>query len=179
MAQSIDILRQVAESAAKSEITLVLEVVNRYKSNVLNTAAQGVDMCRRIGAPNVKVHLDVYHMNIEVGHPVRHRADGQRSRLYPHRRFASRLPGIGQYRPCGRVPRPGTARRRRTITFESFSSRVVGQPLEGILGIWRNLWEDGHDLAAHALMYTKAQLKAAQEAHRQATERSRLPLPPA
>jgi D-psicose/D-tagatose/L-ribulose 3-epimerase len=60
------------------------------------------------------------------------------------------------------------------ITFESFSSRVVGQPLEGILGIWRNLWEDGHDLAAHALMYTKAQLKAAQEAQRQA-ERSKLP----
>ena len=60
------------------------------------------------------------------------------------------------------------------ITFESFSSRVVGQPLEGILGIWRNLWEDSHDLAAHALMYTKAQLKAAQEAQKQA-ERSRLP----
>ena len=60
------------------------------------------------------------------------------------------------------------------ITFESFSSRVVGQPLEGILGIWRNLWEDGGDLAAHALMYTRAQLKAAEEAERQA-ERSRLP----
>ncbi len=60
------------------------------------------------------------------------------------------------------------------ITFESFSSRVVGQPLEGILGIWRNLWEDGHDLAAHALRYTKSQLKAAQEVQRQA-ERSRLP----
>ncbi len=59
------------------------------------------------------------------------------------------------------------------ITFESFSSRVVGQPLEGILGIWRNLWEDGHDLAAHALMYTTAQLKAAHEARKQA-ERSRL-----
>ena len=60
------------------------------------------------------------------------------------------------------------------ITFESFSSRVVGQPLEGILGIWRNLWDDGHDLATHALMYTKAQMKAAEEAHRQ-PERSRLP----
>ncbi|TMJ33638.1 MAG: sugar phosphate isomerase/epimerase, partial [Alphaproteobacteria bacterium] len=60
------------------------------------------------------------------------------------------------------------------ITFESFSSRVVGQPLEGILGIWRNLWEDGHDLASHALMYTKAQLKAAYEAKKQASERSRL-----
>lgn len=60
------------------------------------------------------------------------------------------------------------------ITFESFSSRVVGQPLEGILAIWRNLWEDGRDLASHALMYTCAQLKSAQEALKQA-ERSRLP----
>ena len=51
---------------------------------------------------------------------------------------------------------------------------MVGQPLEGILGIWRNLWEDGADLAAHALMYTRAQLKAAEEAERQA-DRSRLP----
>lgn len=59
------------------------------------------------------------------------------------------------------------------ITFESFSSRVVGQPLEGILGIWRNLWEDSFDLAQHALMYTRAQIKAAQEAQKQA-ERSRL-----
>jgi len=25
-------------------------------------------------------------------------------------------------------------------------------PLEGILGIWRNLWEDSHDLASHALV---------------------------
>jgi len=62
------------------------------------------------------------------------------------------------------------------ITFESFSSRVVGQPLEGILGIWRNLWEDSRDLAEHALVYTRAQLKAAREAHKQA-ERSRLPWP--
>jgi sugar phosphate isomerase/epimerase len=32
---------------------------------VLNTASQAVEMCKRIGAPNVKTHLDVYHMNIE------------------------------------------------------------------------------------------------------------------
>ena len=72
----------------------------------------------------------------------------------------------------------GQAKRKKDgyngpITFESFSSRVVGQPLEGILGIWRNLWEDGRDLAAHAKMHTEAQLEAACEAHKQ-TERSRL-----
>ena len=63
--QAVGVLQRVAETAAKSNITLGLEVVNRYETNVLNTASQGVEMCRRIGAPNVKVHLDVYHMNIE------------------------------------------------------------------------------------------------------------------
>ncbi|WP_443111522.1 hypothetical protein [Burkholderia sp. FERM BP-3421] len=50
---------------------------------------------------------------------------------------------------------------------------MVGQPLEGILAIWRNLWEDSGDLAAHALAYMRVQLKAAREVLKQA-ERSQL-----
>jgi hypothetical protein len=57
-------------------------------------------------------------------------------------------------------------------TFESFSSKVVGQPLEGILGIWRNLWEDGLDLATHVKAYTEVQLKSARES---AANRERYP----
>ena len=52
------------------------------------------------------------------------------------------------------------------ITYESFSSRVVGQPLTGILGIWRETWEDSDDLVDHAMTYTRAHLKAAAESLR-------------
>ncbi|OED01287.1 MULTISPECIES: sugar phosphate isomerase/epimerase family protein [unclassified Rhizobium] len=176
VAQSVDILRQVAETAAKSNITLVLEVVNRYESNVLNTAAQAVEMCKRIGMPNVKVHLDVYHMNIEesdiqaaileTGDYLGYFHTGDSHRGYMG---SGTIDLTGVFRALVRSGYQGP------ITFESFSSRVVGQPLEGILGIWRNLWDDGRDLAEHALMYTKAQLKAAQEAQRQSQQRSRLP----
>jgi D-psicose/D-tagatose/L-ribulose 3-epimerase len=175
VAQSVDILREVAEMAGKSNITLVLEVVNRYESNVLNTAAQAVEMCKRIGAPNVKVHLDVYHMNIEesdipsaiieTGDYLGYFHTGDSHRGYMG---SGTIDLAGVFRALVRSGYKGP------ITFESFSSRVVGQPLEGILGIWRNLWEDSRDLAGHALMYTKAQLKAAQEAQRQAS-RSKLP----
>jgi D-psicose/D-tagatose/L-ribulose 3-epimerase len=174
VARSVDILREVAETAAKSNITLVLEVVNRYESNVLNTAAQGVEMCKRIGASNVKVHLDVYHMNIEESDiPSAIMETGEHLGYFhtgdSHRGYmgSGTIDLAGVFRAIVRSGYQGP------ITFESFSSRVVGQPLEGILGIWRNLWEDGHDLAAHALIYTKAQLKAAQEATKQA-DRSRL-----
>ena len=169
-----EILAKVAEKAAASNITIGLEVVNRYESNVLNTASQAVEMCKRIGAPNVKVHLDVYHMNIEesdIGQAILDTGDylGYFHTGDSHRGYmgSGSIDLAGVFRAVVKSGYTGP------ITFESFSSRVVGQPLEGILGIWRNLWEDSTDLAAHALMYTKAQLKAAQEAQRQA-ERSRL-----
>lgn len=175
VAMAVDSLAQVAEIAAKSDIMLGLEVVNRYESNVLNTASQAVEMCRRIGAPNVKVHLDVYHMNIEESDPAQSIVDTGEYLGYFHTGDSHR-----GYMGSGTVDLQGVFRAlvrsgyEGPITFESFSSRVVGQPLEGILGIWRNLWEDSGDLAAHALMYTRAQLKAAQEVMRQA-ERSKLP----
>ena len=173
--RACEVLAQVAEKAAASNITMGLEVVNRYESNVLNTASQAVEMCKRIGAPNVKVHLDVYHMNIEESDIAQAILETGDHLGYFHTGDSHRgYMGSGSIDLAGvfrAVVKSGYA---GPITFESFSSRVVGQPLEGILGIWRNLWEDSHDLAAHALMYTRAQLKAAQEALKQA-ERSRLP----
>jgi D-psicose/D-tagatose/L-ribulose 3-epimerase len=174
--RSAEILREVAEEAAKSDITLCLEVVNRYETNICNTAAQGVEMCKLVGAPNVKVHLDVYHMNIEESDMAAAIIDAAPYIGYFHTGDSHRgYLGSGTIDLQAAFRAIVRAKYEGPITFESFSSRVVGQPLEGILGIWRNLWEDGMDLATHALMYTKSQLKAAQEVERQA-ERSRLPL---
>jgi len=175
VARAVEVLQRVGETAAKSNITLGLEVVNRYESNVLNTASQAVEMCKRIGAPNVKVHLDVYHMNIEESDVQQAILETGLDLGYFHTGDSHR-----GYMGSGTIDLAGVFRAliksgyQGPITFESFSSRVVGQPLEGILGIWRNLWEDSRDLAEHALMYTKAQLKAALEAQKQAA-RSRLP----
>lgn len=173
--RSADILREAAEEAAKSDIILGLEVVNRYETNILNTASQGVEMCKLIGAPNVKVHLDVYHMNIEESDMSAAIIDAAPYLGYFHTGDSHRgYLGSGSIDLQAAFRALVRAKYQGPITFESFSSRVVGQPLEGILGIWRNLWEDSFDLATHALAYTKVQLKAAQEVQRQA-ERSRLP----
>ena len=175
--QSAETLRDIAEIAAKSGITLVLEVVNRYETNICNTAAQGVEMVRLVGASNVKVHLDVYHMNIEESDIAAAIVDTGADIGYFHTGDSHRgYMGSGTIDLASVFRALVRARYQGPITFESFSSRVVGQPLEGILGIWRNLWEDSHDLASHALMYTRAQLKAAEEAERQASQRSRLPI---
>jgi len=165
IAHSVEIIRRLGERAAASGITLGLEVVNRYETNVLNTAAQGVAFCRRVGLPNVRVHLDCYHMNIEEADLAAaitetgdylgyfHTGDSNRGYLGSGSIDFSRI-----FRALASIGYDGP------ITYESFSAKVVGQPTEGILGIWRELWTDSDDLARHALLYTQAQIKAAREA---------------
>jgi D-psicose/D-tagatose/L-ribulose 3-epimerase len=172
VSRSVEVVRRVAEIAAQSGIVLGMEVVNRYETNMLNTAAQAVAYCERVGMANVKVHLDCYHMNIEeadvaaaivtTGNHLGYFHTGDSHRGY----LGS---GSIEFGPVFRaLVQSGYA---GPITFESFSSTVVGQPLEGILGIWRDLWTDGRDLATHARAYTQAQMKAAQEALRLAGRR--------
>uniref|UniRef100_UPI0023F9FFE3 sugar phosphate isomerase/epimerase family protein n=1 Tax=Caballeronia sp. BR00000012568055 TaxID=2918761 RepID=UPI0023F9FFE3 len=62
---AIDAIKRIADFALKKNVTLGLEVVNRYESNLINTASQALAVIDEVNAPNVVVHLDTYHMNIE------------------------------------------------------------------------------------------------------------------
>jgi D-psicose/D-tagatose/L-ribulose 3-epimerase len=64
-AWSAECLAQVAEHAAEQGVALGLEPVNRYESPLVNTCEQAGRLAEMIGAPNLKIHLDTYHMNIE------------------------------------------------------------------------------------------------------------------
>ncbi|MCA0272250.1 MAG: sugar phosphate isomerase/epimerase [Proteobacteria bacterium] len=160
--QSVTILRRVCEAALPSNITLGMEVVNRYETNILNTAAQGVAFCEMVGVPNAKVHLDCYHMNIEEADAEQaiiqtgdrlgyfHTGDSHRGYL-----GSGSIDFIPIFRGLARIGYAGP------ITFESFSSEVVDAKLSNILGIWRNLWTDGEDLVRHAKAFTEAQITSA------------------
>ncbi len=58
-------LREVARYAATLGVSLALEPVNRYETHIVNTAQQALYLRNLIGEPNVFLHLDTYHMNIE------------------------------------------------------------------------------------------------------------------
>jgi D-psicose/D-tagatose/L-ribulose 3-epimerase len=59
------VVQQAAAYAKSLGMDYGLEAVNRYENHILNTAEQAVEMVERVGASNVFVHLDTYHMNIE------------------------------------------------------------------------------------------------------------------
>jgi D-psicose/D-tagatose/L-ribulose 3-epimerase len=59
------VLKNVARYAAERGVSLGVEAVNRYETYLINLAEQANAMLDRVGEPNVFVHLDTYHMNIE------------------------------------------------------------------------------------------------------------------
>jgi D-psicose/D-tagatose/L-ribulose 3-epimerase len=164
---SVDAIRRLAEKAAASDITIGLEFVNRYESNLLNTAAQTVEYIGEVGAPNVVVHLDSYHMNIEEANfrdPVFDAGDrlgyvhiGENHRGYlgqGHVDFPELFGALAEVGYDG------------VITFESFSSPGGGEDLSRTLRIWRDMWTNGMDLAVQARRYIGEQIATAAAARR-------------
>ena len=63
-------VRQIAARARALNLRLVLELLNRYEAHLLNTAVEALDFLADVGADNVGVLLDAYHMNIEEADPA-------------------------------------------------------------------------------------------------------------
>lgn len=61
----VDVLGGVAADAARRGITLALEACNRYETYLYNTLADAREAVLAVGAPNLRLHADTYHMNIE------------------------------------------------------------------------------------------------------------------
>ena len=63
--RSVESLRELCEYALTAGVSIGLEPLNRYEHYFVNTAVEAVSLIREVGAENLKVHLDTYHMGIE------------------------------------------------------------------------------------------------------------------
>jgi sugar phosphate isomerase/epimerase len=62
---TINCLRKCTEFAKEYNVRLTLEPVNRYESNFINTLNGGIEFIKRVGASNLGLLADTFHMNIE------------------------------------------------------------------------------------------------------------------
>jgi D-psicose/D-tagatose/L-ribulose 3-epimerase len=61
----VESMRAVAEHAAKTNVTLGVECLNRFETYLLNTHADSAKFAREVNHPNCKVMYDTFHANIE------------------------------------------------------------------------------------------------------------------
>lgn len=147
-------LQPVAQRAGALGLTLGLEPCNRYETHLLNTAAQTLALLDRIGAPNLAVHLDTYHMNIEekgVGEGFR--VAGARA-PYIHLSESDRgVPGTGTidwedaFATLAEIGFAGD------LVVESFVT--LPPEIAAALCVWRPVAKDRYEVLEHGLAYLR------------------------
>jgi D-psicose/D-tagatose/L-ribulose 3-epimerase len=62
--------KEAAKYAARANISLAVEPLNRFECYALNTVADAADIVKRVGEPNYGLLYDTFHANIEEKDPV-------------------------------------------------------------------------------------------------------------
>jgi len=158
-ARSVEVLREAADYAARVDVTLALEFLNRFEIYLLNTAADTARFARDVGRANLGVHYDTFHAHIEERDVAA--ALESCAAVLEHVHIAENdrgTPGRGQvnwsetFRALARTGYDGW------LTVEAFDH--VQPSLAAATRIWRPLFEDAEQLAAQALTFMKREWAA-------------------
>jgi len=152
---AVEGLQVAAQQARKVDVTLCVEPLNRFETYFLNTLTDAAYLVRDVGEPNVLVHFDTFHANIEERHP----ADSLRAvaKMLGHVHVSENdrgIPGTGHNDWRGILSALKEVRYDGWMTIESFA-----QPepeLAAAAAIWRDLAPSGDELARRGLQFIKA-----------------------
>lgn len=155
------VLRDAADHAHQRGIRLGIEVINRYETHLVNSAAQAATLLDRVDRPGtVFGHLDTFHMNLEepdVAGAVHllgdrlgyvHLAESNRgaigSGLFPFREFFEALQDIEYSGPA---------------VIEAFMN--APPDLRNATASWRTVAGDAHTFVDDSLEYIRSLIGAA------------------
>ena len=65
MALLLEALSECSRVAAEAGVRIAIEPLNRYETDLIHTVAEGLDLVAKVGADNLGLLLDTFHMNIE------------------------------------------------------------------------------------------------------------------
>ena len=68
--QLVDFGRRAAREARANGITIAVEPLRRQETNIINTAAEGLDLVNAINDPNFQLMIDFYHLASEQEDPA-------------------------------------------------------------------------------------------------------------
>jgi len=148
------VLREVASYAKQHGVTLALEPVNRYETYLFNTIPDTLNLIDAIGADNILIHADTYHMNIEdAGFKQAIEAAG--SRLgYIHCSESDRgVPGQGNVHWDEVFAGLAAIDYRGPLVLESFAA--INPDLAGATCMWRTPSYTSDQLASEGLAFLR------------------------
>jgi len=67
--QLVELLRNIDPLVRTRGITVVIEPLNKMESNIINTAAEGLQLVKAVDRENIKLLIDYYHLVMERENP--------------------------------------------------------------------------------------------------------------
>jgi D-psicose/D-tagatose/L-ribulose 3-epimerase len=151
----VGILKEVSQIAGDSGVTLGLEPLNRFETDMINTVDQALSLLNEVGSPHLKIVLDTFHSNIEEKDiPASIRKIGKDLLCHVQGNESDRgTPGTGHLEWQGI---------QEALTDIGYDGAVVietfGQPSKELARaacIWRPLANSADELASEGLAFYK------------------------
>ena len=67
--QLVELLRHIDPLVRTKGITIVIEPLSKLESNIINTAAEGLQLVKAVDRENIKLLIDYYHLVMEKEDP--------------------------------------------------------------------------------------------------------------
>jgi len=142
----------VADHAHERGVTMTFEVLNRYETAAINTAAQAMAFIEASGSAHLRIHLDTFHMAVEEADM----AAAVRLALPKLAYLELGQSGRGAL-ATGSVDIAGIVRTALAAGYtgrwgvEAFSRTVLAAGAADMLAIWRAPYDRGAELATDAI----------------------------
>ena len=155
--RSADTLSMLAPDLDEFGIDLGIEALNRFETDLVNTAAEGVALAEATGSDRIGVLLDTFHLNMEEKDIRGAIANSAGKLVHFHVSDNDRgVPGSGHVPWAEAREGLRDAGYDRWIVAEMFIK--TGTPAGGDLYIWRDIEPDATEAARQALAFLKGWL---------------------
>jgi len=147
-------LKSVAAMAGDHGVTLGIEPINRYETFLVNTCEQAFRLIEMIDEPNVAIHLDAYHMNIEETDFYNPTKKAAPHLCHYHLTESHRgIPGTGTVDWESIYKALAEADYQGVVGLESFSE--ISKAMRAATCIWRKLAPSSDILLQEGMKYLK------------------------
>jgi D-psicose/D-tagatose/L-ribulose 3-epimerase len=148
-------LRAVAARAEKRGVCICVEPLNRFETYFLNTLEDAARLIRDVDTPNVKIHFDTFHSNIEEKHQAEALRAVAKDVGHVHISESDRgVPGTGHNDWKGIFKVLKETNYDGWLTIESFAQPEPA--LAAAAAIWRDLSPSADELARQGLHFMKS-----------------------
>lgn len=148
-------LREISTIAADCGVTIGVEPLNRFETDMINLVDQAVELIEEVGSPVYKIHLDTFHSNIEeksIPDTIRKLGNGMLCHLHACENDRG-IPGTGHIDWLGIRDALMEIDYKGAAVIESFTPGA--KEIAKAASIWRPLAESQDILAAEGAVFLK------------------------